>query len=511
MATQPGSAASREPLLAVLAFDNLSGDPEMTYFSDGVSEEIQQTVARGADLKVLGRTSSFQFRGADKAVRKVVAELKATHILDGSVRRSGSRVRIAAQLIECGTETTLWSDRFDRDLTDIFALQDEIAAAVAEALKRAFAPPPAVGPVDPAAYDLYLRARRTGFGPGPLDGRRRIEALEQITAAAPGLAAAWAVLALARARQMRSRQRGDAYAAMRAGVVEAAETALRLDPGAGAAYTALAFLEPWANFAAREALLQKALAASPNDPDCLIAMTELTFNVGRHGEARAYAARAYDVDPLYMLAVFWRAGMALSAPEGALEAHERFEAFRARWPDEEVLGLSETLILAHLGAWDLLEAAAASIRSRGPVSQLTEQRLDYYLSLRDLSPDAKRAMLDRLGEDIDRTGTVQLVDAILAAVVGLTDEVLAILDRASFAHLFDRDGGPPSGTTQIGGIFLQSGVLAMPNDIRAMRLYAKLGFCDYWIATGHWPDCADHVAYDFRAEARRQAGALGKG
>src|SRR5215471_13474136 len=107
----------KEPLLAVLAFDNLSGDPEMTYFSDGVSEEIQETVARGSALKVIGKASSFQFRGADKAASNVGAALNATHILDGSVRRSGQRVRISAQLVECARSTTLWSNRFDRDLT----------------------------------------------------------------------------------------------------------------------------------------------------------------------------------------------------------------------------------------------------------------------------------------------------------------------------------------------------------------------------------------------------------
>ena len=162
------AVAPAEPLLAVLAFDNLSGDPEMAYFSDGVSEEIQDTVARGADLKVIGRSSSFQLRGADKTVKRVVEELHATHILDGSVRRSGDRVRITTQLIECAGGTTLWTNRFDRDLTDIFALQDEIAASVAEALKTTFAPAPKAGSIDPAAYDL-LSARlrqvdRYGYG-----------------------------------------------------------------------------------------------------------------------------------------------------------------------------------------------------------------------------------------------------------------------------------------------------------------------------------------------------------
>src|SRR5258708_4791577 len=99
-AQRPSHAgALAEPLLAVLAFDNLSGDAEMAYFSDGVSEEILQTVARGAELKVIGRGSSFQFRGAQKAAAHVAAALRATHVLDGSVRRSGAKVRIAANLI----------------------------------------------------------------------------------------------------------------------------------------------------------------------------------------------------------------------------------------------------------------------------------------------------------------------------------------------------------------------------------------------------------------------------
>ena len=109
-------ASERERLLAVLAFDNLSADAEMVDFCDGVSEEIQQTVAQGSGLKVVARSSSFQFRGADKAVDKVAAALRATHLLDGSVRRSGSRVRISAQLVECEGGSTLWASRFDGDL-----------------------------------------------------------------------------------------------------------------------------------------------------------------------------------------------------------------------------------------------------------------------------------------------------------------------------------------------------------------------------------------------------------
>jgi len=133
-------AAAVEPRLAVLAFDNLCDGDDMAWFSNGVSEEILQTVASGATLKVIGRGSSFQFRGAEKSASHVAAALNVTHLLDGSVRRSGPTVRISAQLVECAGQTTLWSDRFDRELSDFLAVQDEIARAVAAALAMMFAP-----------------------------------------------------------------------------------------------------------------------------------------------------------------------------------------------------------------------------------------------------------------------------------------------------------------------------------------------------------------------------------
>ena len=114
-----------------MPFDNLSDDRELAFFCDGVSEEIQRTVAQRSDLKVLARSSSFQFRGSDKSAKKVAAALAVTHLLDGSVRRSGTRVRISAELVECASDRTLWSSRFDGELGDIFSLQDRIAEAVA--------------------------------------------------------------------------------------------------------------------------------------------------------------------------------------------------------------------------------------------------------------------------------------------------------------------------------------------------------------------------------------------
>jgi len=424
------------------------------------------------------------------------------------VRRSGQRVRISTDLVQCANATTLWSERFDRELTDIFALQDEIAAAVAAALKTAFAPAPAVGPIDPAAYDLYLRARNLGFG-AELDVRPRIAALEQVTAAAPGLAAAWGLLAVSRALRLRSRRRGPAYDAMRAEVVEPAETALRLDPGCGVAYTALARLQPWASLAEREALLGKALAAAPNEPDAHIAMAELCYTLGRFRETAAHAGQAAAIDPLHVQAAFWAASsLGEYEDEDFTEiTHERFISFRARWPQERALGIAEAWVQAFLGRWDLFDASIASMRRAEPFSSAYEQRFEYFNSMRDPGPATQAAVLDRLNEDLARTGTVQIWDLFAAYAVGLEDEMYAVIDRASFAHLFDRDGPPPSGTGQTGAMLMLHPRFHMPTDPRLMRLCAKMGLCDYWAATDRWPDCVDKVPYDFRAEARRLAGA----
>ena len=136
---QPVVVEATTPILAVLPFDNLSSDTEMAYFSDGVSEEILHIVARARSFRVIGKTSSFQFRGAEKTVHRIVGELGASHMLDGSVRRTGQAIRVTAHLVDTATQLTLWSERYDRDATDILAVQDEVAAAIAKALDAGLA------------------------------------------------------------------------------------------------------------------------------------------------------------------------------------------------------------------------------------------------------------------------------------------------------------------------------------------------------------------------------------
>ena len=189
VATPPPST---DPLLAVLPFDNLSDDREMQFFSDGVSEEIIQRLSRGARMKVIGRTSSFQFRGADKNARNSGEGAAVLAHLDGSIRRAGGRVRIAAHLVEATSQTTLWSDRYDRSLEDIFAVQDEISEHIAAALDQTFTSF-STKAIDPAVYDLYLHASPESYAPEEL--RTNVGLLEVDTQRAPNFAEAWGRLA----------------------------------------------------------------------------------------------------------------------------------------------------------------------------------------------------------------------------------------------------------------------------------------------------------------------------
>lgn len=184
------------PLVAVLAFENLSQDPALGFFSDGIAEELRQSIARTEGLRVIGRASSFQFRDADRAAGHVGQLLGATHVLDGSVRRGGERMLVSASLIETDSETVVWSGSFHRDLGDALVVQDEIAGAIAAVLKARFVPLPQAGRVSPHAYDLYLQGRRIA---GPVETRQQcIGFYEAAIAESPDFAAAWSALALAR-------------------------------------------------------------------------------------------------------------------------------------------------------------------------------------------------------------------------------------------------------------------------------------------------------------------------
>ncbi len=503
---QPARATlhEAEPVLAVLAFDNLSGDPGLAYFSDGVSDEIQQVVARGSDLKVIARTSSFQFRGTEKPVRKVAAELQVTHLLDGSVRRSGERLRISAQLVRCADETILWTDRFDGDLGDVFALQDRIAGEVAQALKVAFASPVSRRALEPDVYEVFLRAREILSEGGHTyddSGAAGFPLLERVVAAAPDYAPAWELLARSRALVLRSARREGGYAEGRAGVVAAAEAALALDPACGHAYAALARLEPWGAYAAREALLEKALSAAPNDPGLLTEMSDFCWSVGRFRQALALAEQACGLNPLMPAARLRVAEMLTYV--GDYEASIRMlQDIYRRWPGDYAILMSLLNYACSLGFHDVYRQHVDEIVGfSGWQAAFLRESVRYCDALMSRDPQAQLDLLARFARALAKTGTLPLNYIEALSAVGLTDDAFALAEQASYAHMFEPDGPIP-------GAFpgtLLGRWSALNKTPRFVGLCDRLGLCAYWAGSQRWPDCVEWTPYDFKAEARRRA------
>ena len=152
-----GSETQRS--IAVLPFVNMSGDAEQEYFSDGLAEETLNALVRVPGLKVIARTSAFAFKGQNMDIRRIANALNVTHVLEGSVRKAGNRVRVTAQLIAASDGTHLWSERYDRELADVFGIQDEISQAIAEELKIKLSPARGRHQPNPAAYEAYLKGR----------------------------------------------------------------------------------------------------------------------------------------------------------------------------------------------------------------------------------------------------------------------------------------------------------------------------------------------------------------
>jgi adenylate cyclase len=216
----------------VLPFVNMSGDPEQEYFSDGISEDIITDVSKVSALSVVARNTAFTFKGQSVDVKDVAKTLGVDHVLEGSVRKAGNRVRITAQLIDGKAGDHLWADRYDRDLTDIFAIQDEISKAIVEALKLKLLPGEkkaieARGTENVPAYNLYLMARQHWLG-GTWGNSRHDEVIvricKQAVALDPNYAAAWSQLALAEAELKFWHGKDDIDP------MAAAERALQLDP-----------------------------------------------------------------------------------------------------------------------------------------------------------------------------------------------------------------------------------------------------------------------------------------
>lgn len=482
-------AASRgEPVLAVLPFDNLSADADMAFFSDGVSEEILHALSRNNRLKVIGRASSFQFRGANKVVRVIAGELKTSHILDGSVRRSGDQVRVSAHLIEAATQTMVWSDRFDRSLADIFALQDEVASAVAGALHVRFAPRAPATAISAEAYDLFLRGSVWSRDVSLESQRRARELLEDAVMHAPALARAWGELALTRAQL---RYLGEPDITVES-ITSAAERAIGLDQRSQGAWGALYLATPPLAFAEAEALFTRARKLGFGLP---LARAIHLMDVGRFREAKDELARAFRLDPFQQMQLFYGAVDELA--DGHLQSARAMVREAAdRWPHVPFLAAYATVWAAHAGDGAEVDRLTSPDRlARHPLGVWGAGVSIKIAALRNGAPENLFKMLRKA----EAGGSMIEAIAFCAEAAGpdsvFKEEAAGAVNRNALRQ-------PELG---LASLFLPL-YSALRRDERFAEFCAAIGLAAHWQETGVWPDCADELPYDFRAACRKALG-----
>lgn len=301
-ASEPANNADAKSI-AVLPFVNMSTDADQGFFADGLSEELLNLLAKVPDLQVTSRSSAFSYKGKEIKIAQVARELGVAHILEGSVRKSGNRLRVTAQLIDARTDKHLWSDTYDRSLDDIFAVQDEIAAAVVGQLKVALlGAAPKAKTADPKAYALFLQARQLFRLGSPESLEQAVALHQQALAIDPTLAVSWAGLADCYVNQADSLLRPNEEGYRLA--LEAVNKALAIDPDMAAAYARLGYIARGTDSDLTDAAryYSRALALDPTNVEIIGEAAGLARNLGRLNQAVDLAEYVVAHDPINPLA-----------------------------------------------------------------------------------------------------------------------------------------------------------------------------------------------------------------
>jgi len=311
-AVPPASDIRAVPSIAVLPLVNLSRDPDQEYFADGLAEELLNLLAKVPGLHVAGRTSSFSFKGKNEDLRAIGQKLNVKTVLEGSVQRAGDRLRITTQLINAADGYHVWSETYDRKLTDVFAVQDEISRSVVAALKVQLLPERAAGlerpATNPDAYAQVLLGRHL-IVRGSLQGYQlALAAFRKAVELDPKYAPAWAGVAIASFHvgegvgwHLDSRENDFAR------TLAAADKAIELGPDLADGYAARGYVRvlKTTDWAGARADLARAIALSPGNADAICSQGDLFATLGRLPEAIATLSRATELDPLSVQA-WWR-------------------------------------------------------------------------------------------------------------------------------------------------------------------------------------------------------------
>ena len=299
----PGPSLAKAPSVAVLPFSNLSSDPDNEFFADGITEDVIAQLAKVRTMKVISRASVMPYKKRDITLREIAEKLDVANLLEGSVRRAGDRVRVVVQLVEAATDRSLWAETYDRQLTDIFAIQSDIALSIAESLKsqlsreeRTRIDREPTGNIQ--AYQHYLRGRQLLVAWEHDTMRRSIDQFQRAIDLDPNFALAHAGIAYAHTELSEvGGMRGDeAYPKAR----DAAARALALDPELADAYTMLGHVKMIFDFdwEGAEKAFRRALELKPGSSDAYDLYGRLCSALGRYDEAVALQERAFELDPV---------------------------------------------------------------------------------------------------------------------------------------------------------------------------------------------------------------------
>ena len=395
------SAVPPVPSIAVLPFDNLSGDPQQAYFSDGITEDLINELSRVSGLLVIARNSAFTYKGRAVKVQQVAQELGVRYVLEGSVRKAGSRIRINAQLIDAGNGFHLWAARYDRELTDVFALQDDVVQKIVAALKVELTADEAerlsrAPQADPEVYDLMLRGREQ-FARFTRPGNEQARAIfERVIALDPGNARAHASLAFTHAQDVIRGWR-DSPEGPIGRALDASRVALALDQSLPQVHFVLA------NVRIAQGRLDQAVAAArraveldPNYADGYAAMAQALNLSGKPDAALKVMEKALRLNPRQTFMHIYITGHGHFVAERYEDAAAKFEAVLERNPQFLHGHVFLAASYGHLGRVADAQWEVEEIRTLHPDFSIERARMS--------APYKHQADLDRLIDGLRKAG-----------------------------------------------------------------------------------------------------------
>jgi len=472
--------ANSVPSVAVLPFANMSGKADEEYFSDGMTEELLNVLAKIPKLNVAARTSVFEFKGKGGDVREIGRKLGVTHIVEGSIRRDGGQVRVTAQLIRVADGFHLWSERYDRELKSVFALQDDIARQIGEQLQTRLGigeMPAARAAIDPVAYDEYLKGRALYRNRKDMPGA--IAHLQRAVELAPQFGAGWASLALTHeviywwTNDSQRAAIGDSYALM----VAAADRAIALDPKAAMTLHARGNVaRAQGHYAEAERTYLESIRVDPSYTDVREDLAELLYCTGYLEESEVAARELLALDP--RVANYWwriqQIGFATGRVELVDEATARIVEID---PDNRRGRVGRALLAMFQGNLETARTEFAAAERAAPAVVAADALL-FHWAVKD--PGANDAEARRLVSEQTLHGIYAMVRGDLDLLLAAFERDAARIGRYSFLVNFNEPVG-----------------LASLRDPRVKETLARYGFVAYWREKG-WPAiCHPFAGEDF--------------